>query len=184
VCVYSSPAPRPRRTIADRLRSVGAASLVFGVVFLVVGLGTSGCLFVTHLTCQGGGEGVCSVDAYGLFTAVRHVEVPVREIVEVAVDERTGRRGPGTARVAIVTRSMGRIDLSGGQLLNSSFATNDAVEAAVALRQLQPRGTSRPKDVDLWIGPSRLGAMIFVVSALLCWYLLAMVVRTALRAAA
>jgi len=171
-----------RRSIVDRLRSISLRSLVVPLLVLAAALGSSGCLFVTHLTCRPGPEGACSIDTYGLFTTVRHVDVPVHEIVEVSVDERTARRSPDTARVEIVTRSMGRIDLSGGQLVNvAGFATNDAVRAAAALRQLRPSGTSAPRDVDLWMGPPRVTSLFCLALSLVCWYVLAALVVRAVR---
>jgi hypothetical protein len=100
---------------------------------------------------------------------VGHVDVPVREIVHVNVDERTPRRGASTARIHLLTRSMGRIDLSGGQPLGGAFATADAVEVASAL---EPGMSSSPRDVDLWIGPSRVLWFIVLAFDAIClsWF--------------
>jgi hypothetical protein len=154
------------------------------LALLLVSVFCAGLPFLTHLTCYGGRDGSCSLDTYGLFTRDRHVEFPVRDIVEVSVDERASTsRGTRvfSATVMIVTRSRGRVDLGGRQLLGSAIPTDKAVAVAVALRRLQAKENSSPKDVDLWVGSSWLGIVIELSISLGFFYLFAMLVKTIVR---
>ena len=158
-----------------------ARGLGFAVLLLVLSVGASGCLWTTHLTCHGGREGTCSLDSYGLFTTVGHVDVPVREIVHVNVDERAPRRGPSTATIHLLTRSMGRIDLAGGQRLGGAFGISDALAVASALRPFEPGVSASPRDVDLWIGPSPVLWVIVLSFAMICLVGFVATIRSVLR---
>jgi len=172
------PGPPPRRTVGERLRSVHAALWIGVVVLLLGAVTTTGCVYTAHLACRGGESGACTIDGYGIFTTVGHVDLPVREIVEVAVDEHAprNRRGPSVATVTIHTRTLGRIDLAGGQRLGSNLATSDAVRAAAALRALR----TSDRHVDMWLGPPLGALLISIAFAALFWILFVLAVRTIL----